>query len=164
MGAVGRSINPLCVSCGSFHSSNSTCPDENIRHLYCKWRANSRFDKRNSLYNWWSVKKEVKKTGKIILCEGIGDCLRLEEAGIHISVGMFSASLTDEQQIILEKSGAYKVYLGLDNDEAGQDGIKRIAKQLDRSFNVEILKFPQEWHDIGEIPVEETKRLIGKVI
>lgn len=160
IGCSGRTIFPKCQICQSYH--NGKCPDVGIRHLYTKWKNNSKFDKRFSLFNYWFAKKIIKKNKKIILVESPLNVFKLEEAGIHNSLAMFGCELSDFQQIILEKSGAFKIYILTDNDEAGILGRQKIRSKLDRTFNVEDLFVPKELNDVGEMKVESVKDLYGK--
>lgn len=164
-GAIGRSLYEECKTCHSYHNPKTQCPSEDIRPLYRKWRSNKNFDRRINLYNLWEAKQEIKKTGKVILCESAGNVLRIEEAGIKFSLGCFGADLCDEQQVLLEKSGAFKVFLLMDNDEAGRIANEKIQKQLCKSFNTKIINLPDGINDIAEMKVQEVKNFLeGKLL
>ena len=120
-----------------------------------KWLFSLNFHKRYYLYNYWYAKKYIEDIQSVVLVEGQGDVWRLEEAGIHNSVGVFGCGISDQQKIKLEKSGALNVVVITDNDKAGIEAKEKIKKQCQRSFN---LFFPEiRKKDIGEMSIEEVR-------
>jgi DNA primase len=82
----------------------------------------------------------------------------LREAGVDNVVGMLGAQLTDEQQILLERSGAMKLTLIRDNDAAGEMSEKKLREELSRSYKIKVL-IPSA-KDVGEMSVEKVKQEI----
>lgn len=153
---TGRSIYNKCGKCDSYHNPNGDCPHENYRKIHCKWKHSPNIN--NYLYNYWAAKPYIKQSQSAILVEGPLDCLRLEEAGIKNSVAIFGTSLTEQQEIMLEMSSAFKLILLLDNDEAGRLGCENIKKKLFRSYNIVIPKY--NGHDVGELTVEQVREIL----
>lgn len=161
VGAVGRTIQPKCLICDYHHYPNKRCPESQIEKLWgAKW-ANSRgFSKGNYLYNYENAKEAIQKSGKVILVEGQGDVWRCIESGYENTVGMFGVELTNNQEVLLEKSGALDIIVLTDNDEAGVNARKRIVERLSRTFNTHFLNLPVGRKDIGEMSIKETKNFL----
>lgn len=128
--------------------------DEN----YPKWKNSDGFKRGDNLYNIWFAKAEITKTNTVIICEGQGDVWRLEEAGIHNSVGIFGSAITDNQYFILEKLPIFNMIILTDSDEAGMKAKETIKHQCRRLYNVIVPELPK--HDIGDMSIDEVKRLI----
>ena len=120
-----------------------------------KWINSKGFKKSTCLYNYWYAKEHILRTKAVILVEGQGDVWRLSEAGIFNAVGMFGCSLSEQQRIILERSGALSLVILTDSDEAGQIGKEKIKQKCDKLFN---LYFPSSSSkDVGDMKVEDIK-------
>ena len=86
----------------------------------------------------------------VLVVEGFRGCLWAIEAGVKNTVALLGSSLSKQQRWILERMGC-RVYLMLDNDDAGrralrgseENGQKRpgIAEQLVRSLDVSIVEY-----------------------
>ena len=136
-------------SCGYYHEVGSPCPKTHYEIQDCgKWK-NVGFESNSVLYNYWFSKNYITDSTIVGLVEGPGDVLKLEENGIKNSVAMFGVDLTDEQRVILDRSGALSVVVMLDNDEAGRKGCIEIKKKLGRLYR---LYFPKiQSHDVGDL-------------
>jgi NADH:ubiquinone oxidoreductase subunit len=164
IGCSGRSIFEECKRCKCHHSTKVACPktaDEKFHTT--KWKNQNNFSVSSQLYNFWRAKGVIAQTATAVLVESAGNVWRLEEAEIKNSLGMFGVHLSDEQQIILESSGAMKIIVLLDKGAAGTYGTDRIKKQLGRSYN---LYFPQfsNSDDIGAMTTKEIKSEILPII
>jgi hypothetical protein len=104
----------------------------------CKW-LNHGFAKEAVLYGWWSAKRAIEETRSVILVEGPGEVWKLCELGIENGVALLGKSLSDCQQIMLERSGAMNVTICLNNDLPGLQGGKKILSQLQRSFRTKTI-------------------------
>ena len=110
------------------------------------------------MYNYWNAKEHIKRTGVAILVEGQGDVWRLDEAGYYNACGMFGCELSEEQMVILEKSGAMTLWVLTDSDKAGIEAREKIRKRCARLYNVKFIDLKNK--DIGETPIEEIKELL----
>lgn len=163
VGCVGRTIQPECYKCGYHHYDNRPCPRNKIEKKWGqKWINNSGFNSASTLYNLWFAKNSIADTGCAILVEGQGDVWRLEEAGIHIGLGIFGDSLSDEQKIALDSSGAMNLIILTDSDEAGLKAREKIMKQCERAYNCIFVDLPKK--DIGEMSVDEVKKFLEPVL
>lgn len=163
-GFTGRSVFDACPSCSRWHHPDEACPDKGDRAAWtrtAKW-YNHNFSKESYLYNFWFAKRHIREAGVVVVVEGPGDVWRLEEAGIHVGVALFGVHLSDEQQVMLEMSGALNVVVLTNNDEAGESGRLELKQRLGRSFR---LHFPQlSAKDLGEMTVPQVKEQIGGLV
>lgn len=158
VGCTGRSIHPQCIKCSRYHIDGSSCPNSSLEFAKSsKWYENKGFSKKLYLFNFWFAKKHISESGTVILVEGPGDVLRLEEAGIHNSVGIFGTEFSDSQQILLETAGAMNLVLLLDNDEAGQKAKEEIKNKCKRCYRIFEPQIPNK--DVGEMSIEQIKIL-----
>jgi 5S rRNA maturation endonuclease (ribonuclease M5) len=155
VGCTARSIFEKCAKCGAYHNPTQGCPDKNNRKRFTKWRHSGNTG--SILYNWWNARQHIKSSSKVILVEGPGDVWRLTEAGINNAVGMFGADLTDEQEILLERSGAMNITVIRDNDPAGEICEATLKEKL-QFYKLRFI-VPKK-KDVGEMTVEEIKQEI----
>ena len=159
LGFSGRSIHPECSKCKHYHDPEKKC------HFFPKWKHTAGFKKENCLYNYWYAKEHIIKSGVIVLVESPGNVWRLEEAGIHNSVAMFGAYLSNNQKKIIDASGAFSIVCLLDKDEAGKKGTQKIYEQCSKMYRLYSPQFEQ--NDIGDIDVDvvtsDIKPLISKI-
>lgn len=127
----GRSIVPIYddsykyVGCAGRALNNDLQP---------KWLYSKGF-KKAVLYGMNLAKNDILKTGNIILVEGQGDVWKMHEAGYKQTVGIFGSSISDDQLLLLENSGACNVIILTDSDDAGDMAYKQIVKKCGRRFN-----------------------------
>lgn len=156
IGFTGRTIHPVCEKCQQFHKPGP-CPPPSADT--CKWKNSEGLARESCLFNFWFAKQAIKQSGTVYLCEGPGDVFRLVEAGIPNAVAILGTSLTDQQQCILETSGAQNVVVLTNMDQAGREAAQRILKKLERLYRVRVPVLPKK--DLGEIPINEVKKVLG---
>ena len=160
LGCTGRSIYPECQQCNLYHPPQCTCPSEDYRHWYFKWKHNKGFLAEQNLFNLWFASPEIDKLHSIILCESPGNVLRLEEAGIHNSVALFGTNLSEAQLNKLYGFQIYTINLLFDNDEAGKAASSLIKDKLSNIFNVNAIALPEGINDVGELTSGEVEAKI----
>ncbi len=158
VGFTGRSTYPKCEACKLWHKPGPCASPVDS----CKWRNSEGFAREGCLYNFWFARKTIKSSGVVILCEGPGDLWRLVEAGFSQGVAMLGTSLTDQQEILLETSGATSVVILTNNDKAGMEAAKRLRNQLQRLYRIFEPKL--ETKDLGEMPPSAVKELLSPII
>lgn len=162
IGCVGRSINEKCPTCDLYHYNKGDCPNNPLAHLYySKWRNNNGFMASKFLFNLWYSQHTINKTETVILLEGQGDCLKLEESNIHNSVGLFGDDITDNQCLLLENLNCRNVIIGTDNDKAGLKAREKITSKLERMYNIYYLDYTGK--DAGETSIEELQQKYRKI-
>lgn len=125
-----------------------------------KWVNSKGFNKSAHLFNFYRAVEPARKSGKMILCEGQGDVMRLYEAGIHNAVGLFGCKISDGQQRLLESTGVFKLVIALDPDKAGQDGRDKIIARTKSLFSLVGTDLPIG-RDLGDLTVDEIHKLEG---
>jgi hypothetical protein len=146
IGFTGRSIFGQCKECKEWHDPEKNC------HVFPKWRHTKGFEKEKCLYNYWKAKPYIQKTGVIILVESPGNVWRLEEAGVHNSVALFGADLSDAQRGLIDESGALSIVALMDNDAAGQRAATDIKASCGKTYR---LYFPSfEGNDIADLNID----------
>jgi DNA primase len=163
VGCSGRSRYERCTQCRLFHSLEVRCPITKDEKLKCvKWKNSTLFNSSGYLYNYWNAKGHIIKTGTVILVEGPGDVWRLEEAGIYNSVALLKASLSNDQRLGLEMSGAINIIIATDMDEAGSSGARSIIEQCKHLFNV--IRVDYETHDPGSLTIEQVRKTFMPIL
>ena len=118
-----------------------------------KWRHSAGFKTEECLYNLWFAKEFIKTSGVVIIVESPGNVWKLEENHIHNSVALFGSNLTDRQKTLLDISGAMKLVLIMDSDEAGETARKQIYDKCYRTYNIDNIYVTK--NDIAEMNSEE---------
>lgn len=161
-GFVGRSIYNECGKCGCWHGPEDSCPKQPLDFKYAaKWLNSKGFETAHYLYNYWFALEHIRECKVAILVEGAGDVWRLEENGIHIGLALFGTEMTEQQRVLLDRSGAMSIIVLLDPDKAGRDGIEKIKKQLGRQYR---LYFPNISDDVGGLEDDEITQEIKPII
>lgn len=166
IGCTGRSIFEKCEKCSCFHAASDECPDETKQYLYSKWRHSTNFKSQHCLYNFWFAKTHIQETGIAIIVESPGNVWKLEENGIHNSVAVFGANLSDRQKILLDASGAMNLVVLMDNDDAGKKATANIIEKCKNTYRIHVPSISKS--DVGEMNSEEIdtqiKQFIKRVI
>jgi 5S rRNA maturation endonuclease (ribonuclease M5) len=166
VGCSGRSIFEKCDKCSSFHDPSHMCPNKDNQWVYSKWKHSKDFKSQNHLYNFWFAKEHIMKSNIAIIVESPGNVWRLEENGIHNSIGIFGSSLSDRQKVILDSSGAMSLVILTDNDEAGRKAAEQIKIKCQNTYKIYIPKITAT--DVGEMTAEqineEIKPFLEKII
>tara|TARA_B100001113_G_C21074154_1_gene606856 strand:+ start:124 stop:1104 length:981 start_codon:yes stop_codon:yes gene_type:complete len=137
--------------------------DEDFKYVGCagralgnevkpKWLYSKGF-KKSIFYGLHMAKDNIKRTQSVILVEGQGDVWRMHEAGYKQTVGIFGCSVSDDQLLILEESGALNVIVLTDSDEAGEKAYKQIVKKCGRRFNYYRPSISTK--DVGDMTIEQ---------
>lgn len=163
IGCVGRSINEKCSKCSLYHYKDSECPTNPLARIYySKWRNNNGFMASKYLFNLWNAQHSINKTEMAILVEGQGDCLKLEEAGINNSLGLFGDNITDQQCLLLERMNCRNLIIAVDRDNAGEKAKETITSKLERMYNIYYLQYSTK--DVGEASILELQKSYEQII
>lgn len=162
VGCSGRSIFEKCPKCQSYHDHQLSCPDNEYRWLYPKWKHSADFKSQNHLYNFWFAKEHIYETGMVIIVESPGNVWRLEENNIHNSVAIFGSSLSDRQKMLLDSSGAMTIIILTDNDDAGAKAAQQIKEKCQNTYRIYTPQISK--NDIGEMTTGEIDKQIKEYI
>jgi 5S rRNA maturation endonuclease (ribonuclease M5) len=166
LGVTARTINPQCKKCKLWHRSTIDCPEAPFEYANsCKWKHSPKeeFDISGYLFNFYNNLEWIKSKKSAIICESVGDALRLEDAGIKGSVAIFGTSLKDGQTTLLDSAGVQNLIVLLNNDEPGVRAAKIIQEKYRRYYR---LYFPKlgEFNDIGDLHVDEVDSTIRPIL
>jgi 5S rRNA maturation endonuclease (ribonuclease M5) len=140
------------------------CVGRSIKeHLKPKWLHSKGFNK-NILYGLNIAKDRILETRTACVVEGQGDVWRLFEAGLDMSVGIFGASINEDQLILLEQSGALNLIVLTDYDDAGEKAAKQIMKKCGRRFNYIRPSISKNFKDVGDMTIQQIKDEIYPVL
>ncbi len=123
-----------------------------------KWLHSKGFRKSSYLYGLNLAKDKILETSTAVLVEGQGDVWRMHEAGVENTVGIFGASLSDDQLVLLEASGALNLVILTDYDEAGNKAAEQIMNKCGRRFNYYRPSISEK--DVGDMTIEQIQNQI----
>jgi len=162
VGCTGRSIFEKCSQCSSYHNPSNDCPTDEHKWLFPKWKHSADLKSQNYLYNFWFAKDHIYDTGVAIIVESPGNVWRLEENGIHNSVGLFGSSLSDRQKILLDSSGAMTLIVLTDNDDAGKKAAEQIKNKCQNTYRIFVPTISK--NDVGDMSPQEITTEIKEYI
>lgn len=76
----------------------------------------------------------------VVVVEGFKACMSVLAAGISTTVALLGSHMTEAQQYLLERLGG-TLYLMLDNDEAGQNGLAEMAPKLASTWTTRVVEY-----------------------
>lgn len=128
--------------------ARATKPWQSPKYLFSEG-----FKKANYLYNYDKALSRSLETATLFLVEGQGDVWKMYEAGVTNCVGLFGKDISNRQKELLLKSGATKLVVLTDNDQAGRESKIKIQRELFRSFDLKFPKFVGK--DIGDMSIKD---------
>lgn len=137
------------------------CIGRTLNEGYAKWKNSKGFQKGSFLYGLNFAKEAILSTGVANIVEGQSCIWRLHESGFVNSVGEFGAEISDDQILLLEKSGALNLVILTDGDDAGNKAAEKIIRKCGRRFNYIRPEMPSK--DIAELSVEQVKNFLGEI-
>ena len=100
------------------------------------------FNKKQLLYGLPQAQETIRRMNAVILVEGYFDVMLMHQCNVTNTVGLMGAGLTIEQANALKKL-ASRVFLLMDNDEAGVNALYRIIPTLyQECFEVYVCSAP----------------------
>lgn len=157
VGCSGRSIYDKCEKCGNYHYPTApTCMEVS------KWKNSDNFYKTDFLYNFANAKSFILDSETAIIVESPGDLWRLEEADFHNGLSLLGSDISDNQLTILARTGAMRLIVLMNMDEAGLLASEKIRKKCDRTYRLIFPAFPK--NDLGDCTIEEVKCIINSVL
>lgn len=106
-----------------------------------KYKLPPGFKKSAELFNLHRVLASPESSrGRVIVCEGFFDCMKIYQAGLHAVVGLMGSTLSDAQEKVLRQFA--HVILFLDGDEPGREAARGIAARLVHQMFVRVINLP----------------------
>jgi len=115
-------IFPLCDSGGHVVNLYGRKIDSrsSVRHLYLPGPLKGVFNA-----------QAAKGSREVILVEGILDCVSLCQAGFQNAIPLYGVQgLTEDHLALFSSCGVKRIYLALDNDQAGKEATEKLADRL----------------------------------
>jgi len=104
------------------------------------------YNKSEVLFGLPQAKDTIIKTQSAVVVEGSLDVMRLHQFGATNAVACCGTALTEQHLRRLSRLGVKRLYLGFDNDDAGQkaawaalDTVKALEAELGASFRMDVL-------------------------
>jgi len=122
------------------------------------------FNKSKTLYNLDIAKKEIRKTGQVVLFEGYVDTISAWSAGVNNGVATLGTSLTEQQAQIIRRN-ATEVIICYDSDPAGQQATYRAIEILHNAgLNVKVAQMPKNYDPDDYIKELGSEAFVNNVI
>lgn len=113
---------------------------------YINDRTDLIYEKSKFLYGLNEARQSIRKAKHVVLMEGYMDVITAHKHGLTTAVASCGTAITEEQVIALRKAvgkAVRDVYLWLDGDEAGLQGMKRaLPHLLKHGFRVHMISSP----------------------
>ena len=137
----GRVVFPVFSECGSLVIGAAGRVIYEKEYLQ-KWLYNDGFKAGEYFYGWNEALDEISSTKQVVIVEGMGDVLRLYEAGIA-ALGLFGCSLSVSQLKMLNRIGISNLIIMMDGDIPGRKAASRIYDMTSAYFNVNVITLPE---------------------
>jgi len=101
------------------------------------------------LFGLHQAKPAIRRKNAAVIVEGQFDAISCQARGIHNTIALGGTTL-NKYHIYLIKKFASKLYLLLDNDQAGGIGTQKIINKFADSIDIEVVNLPSEYKDIDK--------------
>ncbi|HYU32987.1 MAG TPA: DNA primase [Thermoanaerobaculia bacterium] len=130
---------------------------------YINTSETDRFHKGLLLYGLHLAKKEIRETGRAVLCEGYFDVIGTVACGLEGAVAGMGTALTPEQAKLLSRY-AEDVVVAYDGDNAGENAFRRaLPLLLGEGLGVRRARFP-EGHDPDSLRLETGEAAVAEAV
>jgi DNA primase len=130
---------------------------------YVNTNETDRFHKGLLLYGLHQAKKEIRETGRAVLCEGYFDVIGSVACGIEGAVAGMGTALTPEQAKLLSRY-AEEVVIAYDGDSAGENAARRaLPLLLAEGIGVRRARFPGG-HDPDSLRLAEGEAAVAEAV
>lgn len=130
---------------------------------YINTSETDRFHKGLLLYGLHQAKREIRETGRAILCEGYFDVIGTVACGLEGAVAGMGTALTPEQSKLLSRY-AEEVVVAYDGDNAGENAFRRaLPLLLAEKIGVRRARFPAG-HDPDSLRLEAGEAAVAEAV
>jgi DNA primase len=130
---------------------------------YVNTAETDRFHKGSLLYGLHLAKREIRETGRALLCEGYFDVIGTVACGLEGAVAGMGTALTPEQSKMLSRY-AEEVVVSYDGDNAGEGAFRRsLPLLLAENLGVRRARFPGS-HDPDSLRLEEGEEAVRSAV
>jgi len=130
---------------------------------YVNTNETDRFHKGLLLYGLHQAKREIRETGRAVLCEGYFDVIGSVACGLEGAVAGMGTALTPEQAKLVSRY-AEEVVIAYDGDNAGENAARRaLPLLLAEGLGVRRARFPGG-HDPDSLRLAEGEAAVAEVV
>ncbi len=130
---------------------------------YINTSETDRFHKGFLLYGLYLAKREIRETGRAVLCEGYFDVIGTVACGLEAAVAGMGTALTPEQAKLLSRY-AEDVVVAYDGDAAGENAFRRaLPLLLAEGLGVRRARFPAG-HDPDSLRLEAGEAAVAEAV
>jgi DNA primase len=130
---------------------------------YVNTNETDRFHKGLLLYGLHQAKREIRETGRVVLCEGYFDVIGTVACGLEGAVAGMGTALTPEQSKLLARY-AEDVVVAYDGDNAGKNAFRRaLPLLLAEGLGVRRARFPGG-HDPDSLRLVEGEAAVAAAV
>jgi DNA primase len=130
---------------------------------YINTNETDRFHKGLLLYGLHQAKREIRESGRAVLCEGYFDVIGAVACGVEGAVAGMGTALTPEQTKLLSRF-AEEVVIAYDGDNAGENAARRaLPLLLAERLGVRRARFPGG-HDPDSLRLEAGEAAVAEAI
>ncbi|HEY0515313.1 MAG TPA: DNA primase [Thermoanaerobaculia bacterium] len=130
---------------------------------YVNTSETDRFHKGSLLYGLHLAKREIRETGRAVLCEGYFDVIATVACGLEGAVAGMGTALTPEQARLLSRY-AEEVVVAYDGDSAGENAFRRcLPLLLAEGLGTRRARFPGS-HDPDSLRLEEGEEAVRAAV
>jgi len=127
-----------------------------------RWRFPKGLPARQQLFGFQSAARaSMRGCRRVIMTEGVADCLRCHQAGFPGTVATLTNSISDGQVVRLEDLRPSEVVVFRDNGEPGEALVKAVREKIGGRFGeIKVVMPPASFKDVGEIPVAAAREML----
>jgi DNA primase len=130
---------------------------------YINTSETDRFHKGTLLYGLHLAKREIRESGRAVLCEGYFDVIGTVACGLEGAVAGMGTALTPEQSKLLSRY-AEEVVVAYDGDNAGENAFRRaLPLLLGEGLSVRHARFPGS-HDPDSLRLEAGEEAVRAAV
>lgn len=127
-------------------------------HTYMNTSGSSKTDSLFGINVVYKLLPKLVDKPFLFIVEGPFDVLKMWQHGLP-AVGIMQASLSETQMRLIERLPFQKIVIATDNDVAGRDVAKKMAKRLSKSKLIYFLKYPSGAKDPGDLTSAQYTKL-----
>lgn len=121
------------------------------------------YHKSSVLFGYNIARDAIRKSGRVVVVEGMMDVLMSHQAGIYETIAVSGTALTVDHAKTLRRL-AEKVYLSFDSDEAGVNAMFRVLPLLtELDIDIYVINIPEGKKDPADIVYESDRLWIDLV-
>ena len=124
---AGRILFPIHDINGNAIAFSGRIIEKNDSAKYVNTNTNLIYEKGDVVYNYHRAKEDIKRSKRVLVCEGVMDVIAFKRAGIDNVVATLGTACT-AQQLNLIKNLTNHIVFCYDGDDAGQNAIMKGIK------------------------------------